>query len=105
MRENNAIRALGKKVIYRIALFVLVYLSLVAFGLLLLYIGYKWATSWGVGLMEQVFDSTNSGIVMLIIIGIYLGIIALCLMFGLFLLKFIFTRQSDEEDGRILVNE
>ena len=55
--------------------------------------------------MEQVFDSTNSGIVMLIIIGIYLGIIALCLMFGLFLLKFIFTRQSDEEDGRILVNE
>lgn len=105
MRENNAIRALGKKVIYRIALFVLVYLSLVALGLLLLYIGYKWATSWGVGLMEQVFDSTNSGIVMLIIIGIYLGIIALCLMFGLFLLKFIFTRQSDEEDGRILVNE
>ena len=39
MRENNAIRALGKTVLYRIALFVLVYLSLVALGLILLYIG------------------------------------------------------------------
>ena len=47
MRENNAIRALGKTVLYRIALFVLVYRSLVAFGLTLLYIGYKWATFWG----------------------------------------------------------
>ena len=80
MRENNAIRALGKTVLYRIALFVLVYLSLVAFGLLLLYIGYKWATLWGIDMLQRVFDDTNSGFAMLILLGVYLGVITLCLM-------------------------
>ena len=97
MRENNAIRALGKTVLYRIALFVLVYLSLVALGLTLLYIGYKWATFWGIDMLQRAFDGTNSGFVMLILLGAYLGVIALCLMFGLFLVKFIFTQLNVEE--------
>ena len=79
MRENNAIRALGKTVLCRIALFVLVYLSLVAFGLLLLYIGYKWATFWGIDMLQRVFNDTNSGFAMLILLGVYLGVITLCL--------------------------
>ena len=105
MRENNAIRALGKTVLYRIALFVLVYLSLVAFGLLLLYIGYKWATFWGIDMLQRVFNDTNSGFAMLILLGVYLGVITLCLMFGLFLVKFIFTRLNVEEEGKTLVKE
>lgn len=105
MRENNAIRALGKTVLYRIALFVLVYLSLIAFGLLLLYIGYKWATFWGIDMLQRVFDGTNSGFAMLILLGVYLGVITLCLMFGLFLVKFIFTRLNVEEEGKTLVKE
>ncbi|MFC2494247.1 MAG: M48 family metallopeptidase, partial [Prevotella sp.] len=105
MRENNAIRALGKTVLYRIALFVLVYLSLVALGLILLYIGYEWATFWGIDMLQRAFDGTNSGFVMLILLGAYLGVIALCLMFGLFLVKFIFTQLNVEEEGRIQVKE
>ena len=105
MRENNAIRALGKTVLCRIALFVLVYLSLVAFGLLLLYIGYKWATFWGIDMLQRVFNDTNSGFAMLILLGVYLGVITLCLMFGLFLVKFIFTRLNVEEEGKTLVKE
>ncbi len=105
MRENNAIRALGKKVLCRIALFVLVYLSLVALGLTLLYIGYKWTTFWGIDMLQRAFDGTHSGFVMLILLGVYLGVIALCMMFGLFLVKFIFTRLNVEEEGKILVKE
>lgn len=105
MEQAYTIKRWGKVVLYRFALFILVYLALVALGVFLLYIGYRWATSWGLNMIFYTYEQINNVVLGLLLFSLYLGIIALCLMFGLFLIKFIFAPKTDDSEKSIEITE
>ena len=105
MEQTYTIKRWGKVVLYRFALFILVYLALVALGVFLLYIGYRWATSWGLNMIFYTYEQINNVVLGLLLFSLYLGVIALCLMFGLFLIKFIFAPKTLDDEKTIEITE
>ena len=105
MEQAYTIKRWGKVVLYRFALFILVYLALVALGVFLLYIGYRWATSWGLNMVFYTYEQINNVVLGLLLFSLYLGVIALCLMFGLFLIKFIFAPKTQDDEKTIEITE
>ena len=105
MEQTYTIKRWGKVVLYRFALFILVYLALVALGVFLLYIGYRWATSWGLNMIFYTYEQINNVVLGLLLFSLYLGIIALCLMFGLFLIKFILAPKTQDDEKTIEITE
>jgi Zn-dependent protease with chaperone function len=98
METKNDIQRWSKTVLWRIVLFAVVYLLLIAVGIGLLFFAYKWATDWGLVLLLFILDEVHSGFLFWLVFTGYLGMIATCLMFGLFLVKFLFA-HSQEDDG------
>lgn len=105
MEQAYTIKRWGKVVLYRFALFILVYLALVALGVFLLYIGYRWATSWGLNMIFYTYEQINNVVLGLLLFSLYLGVIALCLMFGLFLIKFIFAPKTLDDEKTIEITK
>ena len=101
MEQAYTIKRWGKVVLYRFALFILVYLALVALGAFLLYIAYRWATSWGPDMLVYTYEEVNNVLLGLFLFCSYIGVIALCVMFGLFLIKFIFAPKTDDSEKSI----
>ena len=101
MKQAYTIKRWGKVVLYRFALFILVYLALVALGAFLLYIAYRWATSWGPDMLIYTYEEVNNVLLGLFLFCSYIGVIALCVMFGLFLIKFIFAPKTDDSEKSI----
>lgn len=105
MTHNDNIRQWSRTVQKRIAIFALVYLLLVGLGVFLLFIAYQWATVWGLTLLNAVIDSGYPGATLLLSAIVYVSVIAMCLMFGLFLVKFLFARSQTDNGIRVEVKE
>lgn len=105
MSLHNNIVLSEKKVKKHITAFILTYSLLIAAGILILVLAYYWATDWGLELVNTVYNNVNSGYIMLLASATYVGIIAVCLMSGLFLVKFLFARRSSEEEAKTEVKE
>lgn len=105
MQHQNNIQHWSQIVRKRIALFVLAYLLLIGLGFLLLLFAYKWATDWGLTLLTYFSEESLPALIILFLIVAYVSIIAMCLMFGLFLVKFLFTSSKANNQIKMEVKE
>ena len=95
-----AIKRQAKDVILRIVLFVLVYIFLIALGGTLIYFSLLVAV-WGVAAIFAIGVSRLS----LLLILLILGVVGFTLMFGFYLIKFLFSKTKNENSQRRLVTE
>lgn len=100
MESEDVIRKHSISVLFRIALFILVYIGLIALGVFLLWIAYRFAV-WGF----LHFTAISSFRLILILIGAMIGGIGFSVMFGIYLVKFIFSKTQNINANRRLVTE
>ena len=100
MESEDVIRKHSISVLFRIALFILVYIGLIALGVFLLWIAYRFAV-WGFLHLTAI----SSIRLILILIGVMIGGIGFSVMFGIYLVKFIFSKTQNVNANRRLVTE
>lgn len=100
MESEDIIRKHSIHVLFRIALFILVYIGLIALGVLLLWVAYQF-TVWGILHLTAISNIK----IILILIGIMIGGIGFSVMFGIYLVKFIFSRTQNTNENRRRITE
>lgn len=100
MESEDVIRKHSISVLFRIALFILVYIGLIALGVFLLWIAYRFAV-WGFLHLTAI----SSIRLILILIGVMIGGIGFSVMFSIYLVKFIFSKTQNVNANRRLVTE
>lgn len=88
MKHNDTIRQHSSIVLFKISLFILVYIGLIAIGVLLIWLAYQFCF-WGV----LHLTALHSIRLMLLLLALMVGGIGFSLMFGIYLVKFIFPVQ------------
>lgn len=96
MKHDKAIARYSSDVVLKIGLFILVYICLIALGAGLIWLAFQLAVLGFLHIPQM------RSIRLMVVTGILIfGVICFALMFGLYLFKFLFTRQKNEsEDGR-----
>lgn len=100
MESEEIIRKHSIHVLFRIILFILVYIGLIALGVFLLWIAYRFAV-WGI----LHLTSISSVRLILLLLGIMIGGIGFSVMFGIYLVKFIFAKTQNINENRRLITE
>lgn len=95
-----AVKRQAKNVTFRIVLFVLVYILLIALGVTLIYLSVL-AAMWGLALVYEIGFNRAALLLVLVVIGV----LGFTLMFGLYLIKFLFSRTKNENPQRKEVKE
>lgn len=100
MKHNDTIRQHSSIVLFRISLFIFVYIGLIAIGVLLIWLAYRFCF-WGV----LHLTALHSIRLMLLLLALMVGGIGFSLMFGIYLVKFIFSRTINNNESRRLITE
>lgn len=100
MKHNDTIRQHSSIVLFKISLFILVYIGLIAIGVLLIWLAYQFCF-WEV----LHLTALHSIRLMLLLLALMVGGIGFSLMFGIYLVKFIFSRTINNNESRRLITE
>ncbi|NDV81128.1 M48 family metallopeptidase [Bacteroides sp. 51] len=97
---TTTIKRQARGVIFRIILFVLVYILLIALGVALIYLSVLGAIYGGAVILA--LGISQLGVILALVI---VGILGFAFMFGLYLIKFLFSGTKNENPGRRQIKE
>ena len=97
---TTTIKRQARGVIFRIVLFVLVYILLIALGAALIYFSVLGAIYGGMVILA--LGISQLGVILALVI---IGVLGFAFMFGLYLIKFLFSGTKNENPGRRQIKE